>query len=71
MSQDLQTLNRQAIAAAKQHMGHISWPTVGLVLIVLAGFITNLALFAAGGDQPLGSHIDPGSVHLYVLYTTP
>lgn len=52
MSQDLQTLNRQAIAAAKQHMGHISWPTVGLVLIVLAGFITNLALFAAGVISP-------------------
>lgn len=52
MSQDLQVLNRQAVAAAKQYMGQVSWLTVGLVMVVLAGFMTNLALFASGILNP-------------------
>lgn len=48
MEQDLGVLNKQAIAAAKQHMGQVSWLTVGLVIFVLLGFGANLALFAGG-----------------------
>lgn len=48
MSQDLAVLNKQAIAAAKEHMGHVAWFTVALVLVVVSGFVLNLALFAAG-----------------------
>ncbi|WP_375177493.1 fatty acid desaturase family protein [Marinobacter mobilis] len=48
MSQDLAVLNKQAIAAAKQYMGHVAWVTVALTLLVVGGFVLNLALFAAG-----------------------
>lgn len=48
MSQDLAVLNKQAIAAAKRYMGHVSWPTVLLVVAVIVGFVLNLALFALG-----------------------
>ncbi|WP_404366866.1 hypothetical protein [Marinobacter sp.] len=51
MSQDLTLLNRQAIAAAKNHMGEVAWPTVILVAAVLAGFVGNLWLFAVGVGQ--------------------
>lgn len=48
MSQDLAAQNKQAITAAKQYMGIPSWPTFALVILVIAGFITNLVLFAHG-----------------------
>ncbi|WP_242634333.1 fatty acid desaturase family protein [Marinobacter salicampi] len=48
MSQDLAVLNKQAISAAKNHMGDVAWPTVMLVAVVLTGFVTNLWLFASG-----------------------
>ncbi|MBS3803549.1 MAG: fatty acid desaturase [Oleiphilaceae bacterium] len=48
MSHDLAGLNKQAIAAAKQHIGMVAWPTVALVGLVVAAFVLNLALFAAG-----------------------
>lgn len=48
MSQDLTALNKQAIASAKQHMGHVAWPTVVLVAATLIGFVANLTLFATG-----------------------
>ncbi|OUS00653.1 fatty acid desaturase [Gammaproteobacteria bacterium 42_54_T18] len=48
MSADLAKLNKQAIAVAKQHMGYVAWPTVVMVVVVLIGFSTNLALFAMG-----------------------
>lgn len=48
MSQDLAALNKQAIASAKGYMGHIAWPTVLLVVAVLAGYALNLVLFAGG-----------------------
>jgi beta-carotene hydroxylase len=47
VSQDLATLNKQAIAAAKQHIGEVAWPTVLLVALILMAFAINLALFAA------------------------
>ena len=48
MSADLAKLNKQAIAVARTHIGHVAWPTVVMVVVVLTGFLTNLALFAVG-----------------------
>ena len=48
MSEDLAALNKQAIAAAKRHMGPPALLTVALTAAVLAGFVLNLALFATG-----------------------
>ena len=48
MSADLAKLNKQAIAVARTHIGHVAWPTVVMVVVVLTGFLTNLALFAIG-----------------------
>lgn len=48
MSQDLTLLNKQAIAAARNHMGEVAWPTILLVAAVVAGFVANLWLFASG-----------------------
>lgn len=48
MSQDLAVLNKQAIAAARNYMGQVAWPTVILVVAVLCGYVLNLALFATG-----------------------
>lgn len=48
MSEDLAVLNKQAIAAAKQHMGQVAWPTVVLVALILFAFALNLTLFAQG-----------------------
>ena len=48
MSQDLQALNREAIAVAKQHMGQVCLPTVFLVAAVLVGVVATLSLFIAG-----------------------
>ena len=48
MSADLAKLNKQAISVAKQYMGHVAWPTVVMVAVVLIGFSVNLALFAMG-----------------------
>lgn len=41
-------LNKQAISAAKQHMGELAWPTVILLLLVVIGFVANLWLFSIG-----------------------
>ncbi len=48
MEQNLSTLNKQAITAAKDHMGLFAWPTAVMALLVLAGFIANLWLFNLG-----------------------
>ena len=48
MSQDLAALNKQAIASARPYMGDVAWPTVVLSMAVVAGYVVNLALFAAG-----------------------
>jgi len=47
MEQDLQTLNKQAIAISKEYTGGLAWPTVILVALVLSAFVANLWLFAA------------------------
>lgn len=48
MAQELAALNKQAIAAAQQHMGKVCWPTVGLTLLVVGAYISHLILFANG-----------------------
>ncbi len=48
MSDHLAALNKEAIAAARGHMGAVAWPTVALSLGTFAGYVLNLALFAAG-----------------------
>lgn len=45
---DLTALNKQAIAAAKQYMGWIAWPTVILAALVVPAFIVNLVLYSQG-----------------------
>jgi fatty acid desaturase len=52
MTQDLNALNREALTAAKQYMGQVSWPTIGLTLFVLLAYCANLALFASGALNP-------------------
>lgn len=48
MSEDHAALNKQAIAAAKRHMGPVARLTIALTVAVLAGFVLNLWLFATG-----------------------
>ena len=52
MSEELTALNKQAIAAAKQHLGKLAWPTLALMGLVLIAFVVNLALFAYGVTSP-------------------
>lgn len=46
--EDLYTMNRQAIAAAKGYMGSVAWPTVAFTVAVVTAFIVHLTLFALG-----------------------
>ncbi|WP_372966173.1 fatty acid desaturase [Marinobacter sp.] len=48
MSKDVQTPNREAAELAKKYMGHVSWPTIVLVVLVLSGFVISLGLYAEG-----------------------
>jgi beta-carotene hydroxylase len=48
MSEDLTALNKQAISAAQNHMGHVAWLTVGFTFLVVLAFAINLMLFAQG-----------------------
>ncbi|WP_295678632.1 fatty acid desaturase [uncultured Nevskia sp.] len=68
MQQDLNALNKQAIAAAREYTGEVAWPTVLLVVLVLAAFIANLALFA-NGLMPLWAAIPICAVLTYLSYT--
>lgn len=45
---DLKSLNKQAITAAKQHMGIMAWLTIALTVFVLVTFLILLTLFAQG-----------------------
>ncbi|MDM4772745.1 fatty acid desaturase [Solimonas sp. SE-A11] len=68
MQQDLVSLNRQAIATAREYTGELAWPTVALALGVIAAFIANLWLFAAG-LMPLWAAILAYAVLTYMSYT--
>jgi len=48
MSEDLAKLNKKAIAAAHQHMGHVAWATVIFTALVVTAFIAFLVLYAQG-----------------------
>lgn len=48
MSQDLSALNKEAIAAAREYTGQVAWPTVLLVVLVLAGLVADVLLVATG-----------------------
>jgi len=48
MEQDLNALNRQAIAISKEYTGAVAWPTVLLVALVLSAFVANFWLFSVG-----------------------
>lgn len=68
MSEQLSALNRQAISAAKHHMGHFAWPTVLFTAATLVVFVGNLALFAIG-VMPLWAAIVVYAVATYFSYT--
>jgi len=68
MEQDLGALNKQAIATAREYTGDLAWPTAMLTAIVLAGFVANLALFAAG-VVPLWAAILLYAALTYLSYT--
>lgn len=68
MQQDLSTLNKQAIATAKEYTGGIAWLTVALVAFVLSGFVVNLWLFASG-QMPLWAATLVYAIVTYMSYT--
>lgn len=65
---DLAALNKQAIMTAKEYTGGVAWPTVLLVVFVLAAFAGNLWLFAIGW-MPLWAAIVIYGALTYVSYT--
>ena len=68
MEQNLNELNREAIQAARQHMGHFAWGTVALSVAVLVIFVGNIALFAAG-IMPLWAAFVIFAASSYMSYT--
>lgn len=68
MQQDLSALNKQAINIAREYTGQLAWPTVLLVVFVLAAFIANLWLFAAD-LLPLWAAIPIYAALTYMSYT--
>ncbi len=68
MQPDLAALNKDAIAAAKQHMGAVAWPTALLAVGTVSAFVANLWLFSAGW-QPVWSATLIFAVLTYFSYT--
>lgn len=68
MSEDLSSQNKLAIQAAKKHMNHVAWPTVLLVLGVLAGLAFTLYLFVVELLPTLGAVLLVGAF-TYMSYT--
>ncbi len=68
MQPDLAALNKEAITAAKQHMGAVAWPTVAMVVFVITAFVGNLWLFSAGA-LPLWAATLIFAVLTYMSYT--
>ncbi|TAM12285.1 MAG: fatty acid desaturase [Nevskiaceae bacterium] len=48
MEQDLADLNKQAVAAARDYMGAVAWPTAVFALLTVALYVVNAGLYAAG-----------------------
>lgn len=68
MSQDLSTLNKQAIAASKTYTGELAWPTVLLTFTVVAAVAANFGLFIVG-IMPLWAAILIYGGLTYMSYT--
>ena len=68
MSDDLRILNKQAIAAAQQHMGKIAWPTLALTFFVLLAYIGHLTLFI-NGHVPVWASVMIMAALTYASYT--
>jgi beta-carotene hydroxylase len=68
MTADLTALNKQAIAAAKRHMGKVAWPTVALTFSTVASFALTLAFFTIGLLPAWASTLMIGSL-TYFSYT--
>lgn len=68
MEQDLNALNKQAIAISKKYTGGLAWLTLTLVALVLSAFVANLGLFAAGW-VPLWAAILVYAALTYMSYT--
>ena len=66
--QDLAVLNRQAIAAAKQHMGQVAWGTVALTAVTLTGYVATMGLAITGG-LPLWAGVALLGALTYLSYT--
>jgi beta-carotene hydroxylase len=65
---DLGALNKQAIMTAREYTGGLAWPTILLVVFVLAAFAGNLWLFAIGW-MPLWAAILIYAALTYMSYT--
>ncbi|WP_411387243.1 fatty acid desaturase family protein [Pseudomonas sp. MPB03] len=48
MDQDLDALNKKAVATAREYTTELAWPTMALVLLVWASLIGDFYLFATG-----------------------
>lgn len=68
MSQAVKTPNREAVEFAKNYMGHVGWPTIVLVVLVLSGFVLCLSLFASGWMSPWGAVLMLAAL-TYMSYT--
>lgn len=68
MSNDLNTLNKQAIVAARVYMGEIAWPTLALAVFVVGAIIANFWWFAVG-VVPLWAAIPIYAGLTYMGYT--
>lgn len=66
--EDLNALNKQAIAAAHQHMGQIAWPTIALTAFVVTAYMSHLILFAHG-LVPVWAAIPIMALLTYMSYT--
>lgn len=68
MHEDLVVLNKQAIAAAKRHMGGFGWLSVVLTVFVVISVVANFWLFAEG-VTPLWAAILIYGALTYMSYT--
>ncbi len=68
MNTDLAKLNKQAIAAAHQHMGRVAWLTVMMTVSVVVAFVAHLLLFAQG-LVPVWAALPILAILTYMSYT--
>ena len=68
MSEDSVALNKEAISAAKRHMGRPAYFTIILTFSIVSGFAFNLWLFASGAIPAWGAIITLGAL-TYFAYT--